>query len=72
MLQVNPLSANPEKWSNTLKQIDGNLPSSVFDNFMKLVLKGLSNLVLYAAVSKSLTWDPNKINRICLFNDIGA
>ena len=23
---LNPLSANPEKWSNTLKQIVGNLP----------------------------------------------
>ena len=41
---VNPLSANPEKWSNTLKQIVGNLPTiclSVFDHFMNLTLKGL-------------------------------
>ena len=40
----NPLSANPEKWSNTLKQIVGNLPTiclSVFDHFMNLALKGL-------------------------------
>ena len=39
-----PLSANPEKWSNTLKQIVGNLPTiclSVFDNFMNLALKGI-------------------------------
>ena len=39
-----PLSANPEKWSNTLKQIVGNLPTiclSVFDHFMNLALKGL-------------------------------
>ena len=38
------LSANPEKWSNTLKQIVGNLPTiclSVFDHFMNLALKGL-------------------------------
>ena len=43
--KLNPLSANPEKWSNTLKQIVGNLPTiclSVFDHFMNLVLKGSS------------------------------
>ena len=43
--KVNPLNANPEKWSNTLKQIVGNLPTiclSVFDHFMNLALKGLS------------------------------
>ena len=41
---MNPLNANPEKWSNTLKQIVGNLPTiclSVFDHFMNLALKGL-------------------------------
>ena len=41
---MNPLSANPTKWLNTLKQFVGNLPTnclSVFDHFMKLVLKGL-------------------------------
>ena len=39
----NPLSANPTKWSNTLKQFVGNLPNclSVFDHFMGLALKGL-------------------------------
>ena len=40
----NPLSANPEKWSKTLKQIVRNLPMiclSVFDHFMNLALKGL-------------------------------
>ena len=44
---INPLSANPEKWSNTLKQIVGNLPTiclSVFDHFMNLALKGLTSL----------------------------
>ena len=44
-MNFNPLSANPEKWSNTLKQIVGNLPTiclSVFDHFMNLALKGLS------------------------------
>ena len=39
----NPLSANPTKWSNTLKQFVGNFPTnylSVFDHFVKLALKG--------------------------------
>ena len=43
-IALNPLSANPEKWSNTLKQFVGNLPTnclSVFDHFMNLALKGL-------------------------------
>ena len=43
----NPLSANPTKWSNTLKQFVGNLPTnclSVFDHFVILALKWL-NLV---------------------------
>ena len=42
---INPLSAKFIKWSNTLKQIVGKLPTiclSVFDHFSGLVLKGLS------------------------------
>ena len=42
---LNSLSANPEKWSNTLKQIVGNFPTiclSLFDHFVNLALKGLS------------------------------
>ena len=42
---LNPLSANPTRWSNTLKQFVGKLPTnclSVFDYFVKLTLKGLS------------------------------
>ena len=41
---VNPLSTNPTKWSNTLKQFVGNLRTnclSVFDHFLKLALNGL-------------------------------
>ena len=41
---INPLSTNPTKWSNTLKQFVGKLLMnclSVFDYFVKLVLKGL-------------------------------
>ena len=41
---VNPLNANPTKWSSTFKEFVGNLPTnclSVFDHFVKLALKGL-------------------------------
>ena len=43
---LNPLSANPKKWSNTLKQFVGNLPTnclSVFDHLMNLAFKGLKS-----------------------------
>ena len=43
----NPLNANFTKWSNTFKQIAGNLPTnclSVFDHFVGLVLKGLKSV----------------------------
>ena len=42
--EVNPLSANFTKWSNTLKQFVAKLPTNclcVFDHFVKLALKGL-------------------------------
>ena len=45
MNSLNPFSANPTKWSNTLKQLAGSLPMnclSAFDHFMKLVLKRLT------------------------------
>ena len=41
---INPLSAKLIKWSNTLKQFVGKLPTnclSVFDHFSGLALKGL-------------------------------
>ena len=41
---ITPLSANPAKWSNTLKQFVGNFPTNcliVFDHFVKLALKEL-------------------------------
>ena len=40
----NPLIANITKWSNTLKQFVGKLPThclSVFDHFVGLAIKGL-------------------------------
>ena len=45
IFEVNPLCANPIKWSNTLKQFVSNLPTnclSVSDHFVGLALKGLS------------------------------
>ena len=42
---INPLSAKFIKWSNTLKQFVGKLPTnclSVFDHFSGLALKGLN------------------------------
>ena len=45
LIELNPLSVNPTKWSNTFKQFVGNLPTnclSVFDHFMGLALKGLT------------------------------
>ena len=43
-LRNKALSANPTKWSNTLKQFLGNLPC-VFDHFVELALKGLKVLL---------------------------
>ena len=42
--KFNPLSVNPTKWSNTLKQFIGwcrQICLSVFDHFVGLALKGL-------------------------------
>ena len=44
---IDPLSANPSKLSNTLKQFVGKLPKnclSVFDHFVGLALKGFTIL----------------------------
>ena len=46
MQRLNPLSANFTKWSNTLKQFVGNLPTnclSVLGHFVGLVLKESNN-----------------------------
>ena len=43
-ISLNSFSVNPTKWSNTLKQFVGNLPTnclSVFDHFVGLALKVL-------------------------------
>ena len=44
---MNPLSANPTKWSNTLNQFVGNLPTNclnAFDYFVGLGMKGLKHV----------------------------
>ena len=44
LFHINPLSANPTKWSNTLKEFFINLPAnclSVFDHFWELALERL-------------------------------
>ena len=53
----NPLSANPTKWSNTLKQFVGNLSInclSVLDHFVGLALKGLMQLVDISGLTQLL------------------
>ena len=45
---LSPLSANPTKWSNTLKQFVGKLPTnclSVFDHFAGLAPKRLTHVM---------------------------
>ena len=70
--KVNPLNANPEKWSNTLKQIVGNLPTiclSVFDHFMNLV-KRVKAPFSYYLDRQSLSQASRELNNkleICTF-----
>ena len=52
----NPLSTNFTKWSNTLKQFVGKLPTnclSVFDHFVGLGLNGLSLTAIYSHYSNT-------------------
>ena len=51
MTHFNPLNASPTKWSNTLKQFVGKLPTnclSVFDHFVGLALKWLKECICLA------------------------
>ena len=51
--QLNPLSTNFTKWSNTLKQFIGKLPTNclrVSDHVVELAFKGVSNYVGYNLV----------------------
>ena len=45
---LNPVSANPLKWSNTLQQFVGKLSTNclnVFDHFWGLALKGINRII---------------------------
>ena len=49
---INPLNPNLTKWSETLKQFVGKLPTnclSVFDHFVGLAFKGLISCLNFAA-----------------------
>ena len=64
---INPLSANPTKWSNTLKQFVGNLPTnclSVFAHFVGLALTGLKleKMICNMAFWKREYFNPNNPN----------
>ena len=57
--EVNPLSANLTKWSNTLKHFVGILPTnclSVFDHFVALALKGLNFHCVKSVQIRSFLW----------------
>ena len=58
IISINPLSANPTKWSNTLQKFVGNLPTnclSVFNHFVGLALKGLTSYFRKMAISVRYT-----------------
>ena len=60
-LDINLLSANPTKWSNTLKQFVGKLPInclSVFDHFVELALNRLT---------KNSNRLENRVHNACLY-----
>ena len=69
----NLLNANPTKWSNTLKQFVGRLPTNhlrVFHHFVGLALKGLSVKILHSSVSshKNLRIVFRQVNPISVFS----
>ena len=64
--KINPLSTNPTKWSNTLKQFVGNLPTnclSVFDHFVTLARKGLRIKLLHLRYDKISELISNKLQQ---------
>ena len=79
-VRLNPLSANPTKWSNTLKKFVFILPTnclSVFDHFVKLVLKGLSlwrrpacQILPKALISSATAWvTPDLLKALAVLSD---
>ena len=64
---LNPLSGSPTKWSNTLKQFLGNMPTnwlSMFDHFVKLALEGLSSKYQFFFFSLTTKPKPNYFENI--------
>ena len=64
LLNLNPLSANPTKWSNTLKQFVGKLATnclSVFDHSVILTLKVLKTDFSIATLSSLSSMTPSKL-----------
>ena len=73
LTNIKPLSANPTKWSNTLKQFVGNLPTnclSVFDHFVIWALKGLREFkeINFYPSLKSSRGDRSKLIRLNSLN----
>ena len=70
---VNPLSANPTKWSNTLKQFVVSLVTnclSAFDHFVILVLKGLEPFTFFTkwfTNPKNIFGRPFSLLRLLIF-----
>ena len=63
--RINHLSTNFTKWSNTLKQFVGNLPTnclSVFDHFVGLALKGL----IFTLLRTHLSVPVNRVRKVKL------
>ena len=61
--ELNPLSANFTKWSNTLKQFISKLPTnclSEFDHFVGLALKGLTFFLKIKKSSRSKGYNMGK------------
>ena len=65
VISVDPLSANLIKWSNTLKQFLGNLPTnclSVFDHLVGFALKGLRQ-----SINPVINCFSVEISKVCLY-----
>ena len=60
---INPLSANPTKWSNTFKQFLDKLPTnclSVFDDFVKMALKALKKSgLIFSGTKRNVSLSEN-------------
>ena len=71
LMVLNPLSANPTKWSNKLKQFVGKLQMNcltVFDHFVGLALKGLINVFCNWYVQ---SFFPEVVSENSYFDDLG-